>query len=100
MKDPDNISLRINDNDKALTVVGAFFIACKWLIISKIAACMQDPIGAIYFEIIACFKFEIEHEDLHRNQAKNNALYPTAHKQLRRVVVKCSVWWYCFISLL
>ena len=79
---------------KVLTKVSTFFDIPMWLIIIAIDGTLYSEIsGTVCSEIVACFKMKIEHENLHRNNEKNNALEPLPGQQLKRVVVKCPVYW-------
>jgi len=81
--------------EKALTMVGAFFVVAKRLNIKGITGTLYPVIsGTVCSGIVTCFIPKIEHKNLHRNTPNINLLYPAADQQLKRVVTKCSVWWY------
>jgi hypothetical protein len=57
--------------------VSAFFNAPMLLVITDIDSTLYSRItDPDSFEIVACFKLKIEHENLHRNNEKNNDLEP------------------------
>jgi len=57
--------------------VSAFFNTQILLIINYIDGTLYSGIsGTGCSGIVACFKMKIEHEKLHRNNEKNNALEP------------------------
>ena len=77
MQNQGDKTLKTDTNEKALTIVGAFFSGANLLTITGLVYSMQLMISmTVYFRIIACFKLKIEHENLHRNNEKNNALEP------------------------
>jgi hypothetical protein len=77
------------DGEKVLTLLVPFFIVHK----ETVSLNKNIQRGSVCPELIACFELRIEHENLHRNKAKNKVLNPGTDQQLRRVVSKCSVWW-------
>jgi hypothetical protein len=64
-----NTSRTTRTEGKVLMQVSAFFNTQKLIII-------KDIDGTPYSGSVACFKMKIEHENLHRNNEKNNALEP------------------------
>jgi len=94
MQNQGDKTLKTDTNEKALTIVGAFFSGANLLTITGLVYSMQLMISmTVYFRIIARFKMKIEHENLCRNTTKIDLLYPATDQQLRRVVSKCSIWW-------
>ena len=74
--------------------VSTFFNAPMLLVITYIDSPPYSVnSGVIYSGLVACFKMEIEHENLHRNTTKNHLLLPAADQQHKRVVSKSSVCW-------
>ncbi len=64
--------------EKVLTRVCTFFNARMWHVINRIRSVLHPGIsGTSKPEIGACFKLEIEHENLHRNEAKIKLLDTT-----------------------
>ena len=89
-----NTSRTTRTEGKVLMKVSAFFSTQKLIIIKDIDGILYSRItDPDSFEIVACFKLKIEHENLHRNNEKNNPLEPLPDQQLKWVVVKCSVYW-------
>jgi len=83
-----NIIRQTHNNKK-----GADYCWCLFCYPQREWDAWNNQMGSICFQIVACFKFEIEHEDLYRNKAKIKLLNTTTDQQLRKVVAKCSVWW-------
>jgi len=77
------------DGEKARTLLVPFFNIYK----ETVSLNKKIHRGSVCPELIACFELRTEHENLHRNKAKNKVLNPITDQQLRRVVSKCSVWW-------
>jgi hypothetical protein len=76
--------------EKVLTKVSAFFYIPIWLLITVIDGTLYSGIsGTVCSRIVACFKMEIEHEDLHRNYENNDILQLATNQQLKKVVPKC-----------
>ena len=81
-------------NRKVLTRVSAFFNTLKLLIIIGIASMLHSETKRTNSTgMVACFKTKNEHENLHRNTAKNVTLYPVSDQHHKRVVAFCLVWW-------
>jgi len=75
------------DGEKVLTLLVPFFIVNK----ETVNLNKNIQRGSVCPELIDCFELRTEHENLHRNKAKNKVLNPITDQQLRRVVSKCSV---------
>jgi hypothetical protein len=60
------------DGEKVLTLLVPFFI------VNKETVSLNENIhrGSVCPELIACFELRPEHENLHRNKAKNKVLEP------------------------
>jgi len=89
-----NILLLNLDEKKVLTIVGAFFVASMWLVISRIyAALLSEIIVVDCSGNVACFDLKIEHAKIHRNKEKNSVLDHRNNKQLKKVGSFFLVWW-------
>ena len=91
---PGSINQTSRTDRKVLTRVSAFFNTLKLLTIKEIAPMQYSKIKRPNStQAVACFKMKNEHENLHRNHAKNVTLYPASDQQINRVVVFSLVWW-------
>ncbi len=89
-----SVSQTSRTDGKVLTKVSAFFNTLMWLIITEIESILHPGISsATYSDIVACFKKQNEHENLHRNHENNYPLNPATDQQLKRVVVLYLIWW-------